>query len=38
MTDHVTDAVACFHQISSEVAQEMDEEKENWTRGECPHS
>ena len=37
-TGRITDAVACFHQISSEPAYELDGELANWTRSECPRS
>lgn len=30
----VADAVACFHQMCSELAQETDREQGNWARGE----
>ena len=30
---HVADAVACFHQMCGELAQEIDSEQANWTRG-----
>lgn len=35
-TSCVTDAVACSHQIPSELAQEIDEQV-NWIHGKCPH-
>ena len=38
MTGCETDAVACFHQMSSGSVQEIDEERANWTRGECLRS
>ena len=38
MTGRDTEAVACFHQISSEPGQEIDGELENWICGECPCS
>ena len=34
MTGRVSDAVACFHQMHGELAQGMDGEQANWTRGE----
>ena len=34
MIDHVSDAVACLHEMSSELAQELDGEQANWILGE----
>ena len=34
MTGHLVDAVSCFHQMSNELAREIDHEQADWTRGE----
>ena len=34
MAGRVSDAVACFHQMRDELAQEMDGEQANWVAGE----
>ena len=31
--DHVTDAVACFHEMSSELEQEMEGGEAGWILG-----